>query len=438
MSAEGVPVAIVGGGFSGTMVAANLARRGVKSVVIEATDRSGQGAAYSTDEPAHLLNVRAGFMSAWPEDPGDFVDYSGADPQDFAERRQFGAYLRDILGAAVESGKVELVEDRAVGARFESGSWRVALESGRSVGADALVLATGNQPPAQLTAFTGASDRVIDNPWGERAKAAVADVAARDGEVLIVGTSLTMVDVALSLHSAGHRGRILALSRRGKIPLSGGKHDQIALEWEDLPEPRVRALAHWLRSQSALHGWRTAIDALRPHSHRLWQAMALREQRLFLRYGRPWWDIHRHRIAPQVAARVEEMKASGQLDVAAGRIVELRAGGDSIEAVIRKRGHDRPDPPRHFDYLFNCTGPLHDIARTDDPLLRDLLDRAMATPDPLGIGFALDERSRVEGSERLWALGSLSKGRYWEIIAVPDIRVQAASVAEDIATELGS
>lgn len=437
MSFKRVPAAIVGGGFSGTMVAANLGRRGIRSVIIEATDRAGQGAAYSTREPAHLLNVRAGFMSAWADEPDDFVQYSGVDPQDFAERRQYGAYLRSILDSAIESGTVELVEDRAVGAAHESGAWRVKLDSGRTVEADALVLATGNQPPAQLATFAGLGDRVIDNPWGEEAKAAVADVAARDGEVLIVGTSLTMVDVALSLHSAGHRGRILALSRRGKVPLSGGKHDQIALEWDDLPEPRVPKLARWLRRQSARHGWRTAIDALRPHSHRLWQAMPLSEQRRFLRYGRPWWDIHRHRIAPQVAARVEDMNASGQLEIAAGRIVDLRAEGDCIEATIRRRGHDRRDPPRVFDYVFNCTGPLHDIARTNDPLLRDLLDRGEATPDPLGIGFALDERSRVEGSERLWALGSLAKGRYWEIIAVPDIRGQAASVAEDIATELG-
>jgi uncharacterized NAD(P)/FAD-binding protein YdhS len=36
----------------------------------------------------------------------------------------------------------------------------------------------------------------------------------------------------------------------------------------------------------------------------------------------------------------------------------------------------------------------------------------------------------------LWALGPLTKGRYWEIIAVPDIREQAAAVAEDISKEL--
>jgi uncharacterized NAD(P)/FAD-binding protein YdhS len=47
-------------------------------------------------------------------------------------------------------------------------------------------------------------------------------------------------------------------------------------------------------------------------------------------------------------------------------------------------------------------------------------------------------RAPVAGSGQLWALGPLTRGRYWEIVAVPDIREQAAAVAEDIARELGS
>jgi uncharacterized NAD(P)/FAD-binding protein YdhS len=87
-----------------------------------------------------------------------------------------------------------------------------------------------------------------------------------------------------------------------------------------------------------------------------------------------------------------------------------------------------------FAYAFNCTGPLHSIERSRDPLLRSLLDGDEAEPDQLGIGLKVDESSRA--GERLWALGPLTKGRYWEIIAVPDIREQAARVADDIAREL--
>ncbi|HZB68784.1 MAG TPA: FAD/NAD(P)-binding protein, partial [Sphingomicrobium sp.] len=118
-----VPVAIVGGGFSGTMLAAQLARRGVGSLLIEGGGRTGHGVAYSTDEPAHVLNVRAESMSAWPDDPDHFARASG-DPKGFAERRGFGRYLRSILAEAVASGHVETVEDRAVAAVPDGGEWR--------------------------------------------------------------------------------------------------------------------------------------------------------------------------------------------------------------------------------------------------------------------------------------------------------------------------
>jgi uncharacterized NAD(P)/FAD-binding protein YdhS len=119
----------------------------------------------------------------------------------------------------------------------------------------------------------------------------------------------------------------------------------------------------------------------------------------------------------------------------AGRIVSARDNGSALEVGIRRRGA-ADARQMTFDFAFNCTGPLHVIEHTRDPLLRSLLDAGMARPDHLNIGLEVDPRSRVAGGERLWALGPLTKGRYWEIIAVPDIREQAAAVADDIEREL--
>jgi len=417
------------------MVAANLARRGVDSIVIEASGRAGQGNAYSTTEPAHLLNIRAHNMGAWSEDPEDFAKRENVDPQSFAERRQYGRYLRAILDDAVESGRVEVLEDRAVGADRKSAGWRVRLQDGATVEADTLVLATGNQAPAKLPNAEEAGELLMEDPWGERARSAITEAAEKGADVLIVGTSLTMVDTVLSLDQAGHRGRIVALSRRGKIPLPGGPHDPSPIDWEEAPPPKVRGIARWLRKRSAEIDWRSAVDSLRPHSHRLWQSMPLSEKRLFLRYGRPWWDIHRHRIAPQVRSTIDELTQQGRLEVIAGRLIELRRHGDTLEVTLRKRGRAHPEQPQSFGYIFNCSGPLADITKSDDPLLRDLLNAGEVTPDELAIGLSVDDRARA--GQRLWAVGTLTKGRYWEIIAVPDIRQQAAAVADDIATELG-
>jgi uncharacterized NAD(P)/FAD-binding protein YdhS len=189
----------------------------------------------------------------------------------------------------------------------------------------------------------------------------------------------------------------------------------------------------WLRRRSAEVGWRAAIDSLRPHSHSLWQSLPVDEQRRFLRHARPWWDVHRHRIAPEVAATVARLVGEGRLEIVAGRIESARERDDGIFVEYRRRGWPNVDA-REFAYAFNCTGPLHSIDRSKDPLLRSLLDAGQVRPDALGIGLQVGENARA--GERLWALGPLTKGRYWEIIAVPDIREQAAAVAEDIAREL--
>ncbi|HVL78215.1 MAG TPA: FAD/NAD(P)-binding protein, partial [Sphingomicrobium sp.] len=269
------PVVIIGGGFSGTIVAAQLARRGIDSVLIEGGGRAGLGTAFSTTEPAHLLNVRAASMSAWPDDPGDFVRFlDGQSPADFAERRAFGRYLRSILDEAVASKLVTLTHQRAIGARRENGSWTVELANGETLAASALVLAIGNQPPEPLGAAAAAdSPRFINNPWAPEARAAVEAAAADGGDVLIIGTGLTMVDMVLSLDEAGHGGRMVALSRRGQIPRAHADTSAAQIEAGEVPHGSVGALWRWLRRRSGDLGWRSAVDGLRPHSHALWQSL---------------------------------------------------------------------------------------------------------------------------------------------------------------------
>ena len=435
-----LPVAIVGGGFSGTILAAELARRGVDSILIDGSGRAGHGVAYSTTEPAHLLNVRAEGMSAWADDPGHFAarfEAEGGDRRGFAERLMFGRYLREILGHAVDDGSTAVEQSTAIGARKDAGGWIVELDDGRRLSAAALVLALGNQEPEPLRAFAGAGDRFINNPWTGPAKAAVRELAQSGGSALLIGTGLTMVDLVLSLDAQGHQGRIVALSRRGQIPRAHADFEPAPVGLDEVPGDSLRSLWRWLRERSARTGWRAAVDSLRPHSHALWQGLGISDQRRFMRHARPWWDVHRHRIAPQVADTVHRMIAEGRLEVVAGRIIAATAVDSGIDVEIRRRGRANASAER-FDYVFNCTGPLHSVARTKDPLLRSLLDGGAARPDQLGIGLEVDERSRLAGGEHLWALGPLTKGRYWEIIAVPDIREQAAAVAVDIARELNS
>jgi uncharacterized NAD(P)/FAD-binding protein YdhS len=429
--AGALPVAIVGGGFSGTMTAVQLARRGVRSVLLDGSGRMHRGVAYSTAEPAHLLNVPSGKMSAWPDRASDFAEWLGDDGTSFAERRAFGGYIEELAGAHGEL--IERFEQGAAAALTANGGWRIELADGSGMEASALVLASGNQPPAPMRLAEDAGALFVNNPWSKEAAAAVARVAEDGGDVLILGTGLTMIDTVLSLAAAGHAGRVLALSRRGLLPRSHAPHQPVTAELSQVPAGKVLPLWRWLRERSAEVGFRAAVDSLRPHSRALWQALPLPEQKRFLRHARPWWDVHRHRIAPQIGQELAGRIADGKLEIVAGRAGSLQAERGGLVATIMPRGSTEPLHLR-FAAAFNCTGPLGDMERTRDSLLRQMLGEGLVRLDELGMGLVVDQRSRA--GDRAWAVGPLTRGCFWEIVAVPDIRGQAEAVAADIVREL--
>lgn len=418
------------------MLALQLAHRGIRSAVIDGSGRAGRGVAYSTTEPAHVLNVRADRMSALADDPDHFTrrfEAEGGAPGGFAERRLFGRYLRELLDEAVASGQTSVEPATAVDAVRAAAGWSIAFDRGEPLTAGALVLAIGNQEPEAIAAFAKVADRYVNNPWGEDARRAVTALVATGGSALLIGTGLTMVDLAQSLDAAGHQGRTVALSRRGQVPRAHADFEPSPVDRAAVPQGDLSALWRWLRSRSAQVGWRAAIDSLRPHSHALWQALDTDQQRRFMRHARPWWDVHRHRIAPEAAATVHDMIATGRLEIVAGRVLSVRLADGRVNVEIRRRGADHGAIER-FDYVINCTGPLHAMDRTRNPLLANMLESGVVRVDHLDIGLEVDDRARA--GHRIWALGPLTKGRYWEITAVPDISLQAAAVADDIAREL--
>jgi uncharacterized NAD(P)/FAD-binding protein YdhS len=269
----------------------------------------------------------------------------------------------------------------------------------------------------------------VEDPWGSGGAEGLQALARQDGDVLLLGTGLTMVDVALSLEQAGFAGRMIATSRRGLVPRG---HEEPGSAPLPAPAPAsLREMTRTVRAAARTGGWRPAVDALRPISQALWRGFSEAEKKRFLRHLRPWWDVHRHRIAPPVAARIESLIAAGRLEVVPGRISDAANGAITIE---RRGGAVQ----RQVAGVVNCTGPEGRIERVDDPLVRQLLGSGRARPDALGIGLAVDDASRVIGTDGaaergLYALGPLTRGTFWEIVAVPDIRGQARRVAEALA-----
>jgi uncharacterized NAD(P)/FAD-binding protein YdhS len=239
----------------------------------------------------------------------------------------------------------------------------------------------------------------------------------------------------------GHRGPIHALSRRGLLPRRHAAVPTRAPEHEPYPTS-VNALTRFLRNETARataqgSGWQPVIDELRPFTVDVWQTMPLADRRRFLRHLRPWWDVHRHRMAGPVADRIDAAQASGQLRVTIGRVRDYAVKDDQVEVVYK---------PRRLDGLatipvarvINCAGPGADYDRISDPLIRKLLHDGTVRPDPLRLGLDVTGNCALlnrDGaiSRRLFAVGPVTKGTFWEMTAVPDIRRQTEKVAEYLA-----
>lgn len=434
-------VAVVGGGFTGTLLAIRLLRHPtVRVTLIErrATQRA-RGVAYSTTGSDLLLNVRAAGMSAFPEDPGHFLRWlethaAGGVPS-FVPRATYGGYLAALLGEAHAAHPGRLTcRTGEVSILGTGDTMRVRLD-GDALDADAVVLATGNLPPQAPPGLDADSlgDVYVPDPW----KGDVTAGLEADDSVVLVGTGLTAIDAALMLDAAGFEGRILALSRRGLRPRTHQDGQPPVQGMTAIPAGPLSALLHHVRGLADRDGWRGAVDSLRPVTQRLWAGSDVATRARFLRHLRPYWDVHRHRIAPAVAARIDAMVERGQLRFAAGRIVDAVRDGDhaTLRWTPRHGGATRTIRARH---IVNCTGPQTNLAKSGDPLLHALFEQGAIRSDPLRLGIDVDEDLHVIGRDgradpRLFCAGPMTRGALWEIVAVPDIRTQVATLAERLA-----
>lgn len=184
--------------------------------------------------------------------------------------------------------------------------------------------------------------------------------------------------------------------------------------------------------------WQPIVDELRPFMQDVWQVMPAADRARFLRHLRPWWEVHRHRIPGAVADRIATAQASGQLAVRAGRIVAYHHHSDLVDVEFRPRGTDQVQRMR-VSRVVNCSGPGADYDRITHPLIRSLLTEGTVRPDPLRLGLdvtatcaLLNQAGAI--SRRLFAVGPVTKGAFWEITAVPDIRRQCELLARHLAT----
>lgn len=435
-------ILVIGGGASGALITYHLLRSqrsGVRVTIIESASQLGFGLAYSTRDPGHLLNVRNANMSALPDDPSHFRRWLARDrgvspetiePEGFASRQAYGRYIAslidDVRARHTGEGNFEVKRGVCIGLWESPGGVRARLADGRNLEGDMAVIATGHDPERAPS---------LTDPW-RKDDNADADQAA---PVLILGSGLTMVDYVWTLLAKGHTGPIHVLSRRGLLP---SVHQPVLVRrylTKDLPATASLAdFLHWLRAE-AREDWRSVIDGLRPHTQALWQALPAPERARFLRHARPWWDIHRHRMAPDVAQVIHGAIAKGQLRILAGKITTIDQDDQGYRVKFRPRRSQQQEQ-LHAARVVDCTGLPTDPANSRNPLTRHLLATELGRLDPFGLGLEFTPDCALVAadgrpSQRIFGVGPVTRPQFWEIIAIPDIRNQCAAVAETLAAQ---
>ena len=452
---------IVGAGFSGTVLAANLLRRPPAAptdiVLAERGSAIGRGAAYASHEFPYLLNVPAARLSADSRDPLQFLRFArtrlaAADGEDFLPRALYGDYLQDLLLQAERAAPPHIRLVRLFGEvtgikQCDGAKPLVAQFAQREpILADFVVLALGVAPP-RPPAWAA---RVADHRAFRHDPRDLPNGLASEHSVVIVGNGLTMVDAASILsRDAGRIPTLHTISRRGLLPLpqtafragaSQGGGESLLASAHSLKQllKAGRALA---REVEACGGdWREAVTSIRKLAPRLWRQLPAAEQRRFVRHLQVHWDVHRHRLPPQLAERIEHLRRSGRLQVNAGRIQNVIAADGRLRVSWRPRGSGELKQ-LVVDLLVNATGPNCGIDDSADALVNSLRSAGLVSADALRLGIRTARygaclNAQGIASNHLFYLGPMLRADHWEATAALELRDHAEQLAAHLLEQL--
>ncbi|KAA9333697.1 FAD/NAD(P)-binding protein [Adhaeribacter soli] len=455
-------VTIIGGGFSGTLTAVQLLRQTPFPISVKIVNTGyplSKGVAYSAESNLHLLNVRSGRMSAFPHQPKHFVHWLENQPDvqqycqpgecladAFMPRKVYGRYIAYVLDCARDNMpagcRLQFIEDEALEVTPQAkGKYQVTLKSGEPFLTEKVVFALGNFAPSPIA---GLDPEVVEssfyfgNPWKPEALTNLK----QNETVMLIGTGLTMVDVVLSLLEQKFAGRIIAFSPKGYLPMEH-RHTKPYPDFRKELQPPYKLARiypevkrHIRQAISQGSSCEALIDSLRPLTQEIWQELSLEDKQTFLRHLSSLWSVFRHRLSPQVAARIQEARQSGQLEIRAARLQHAAVQPEGLTVKLKERGQLQNENVV-VHRLINCTGPQCNYEKIETPLVQQLLQTRLLQPDELHLGLLAGPEGKLiqkngKPSNALFTIGPALRGALWESTAVPEISEQAAHLAQTI------
>lgn len=424
-------ILIVGGGASGLLVAINifrLAREAISVEIAEPREILGQGLAYSTTDEAHLLNVPAGRMSAFPDQPSHFVSWTSRDGNYFAPRQEYGRYLLETLAAEQDkSTQVKFAHRKVLVSDITASAdgWNVKFIDGDRADYDQVVLAMGHGLPLETPALRDVkgSSRYQADPWRQTQERFL-------GTLVGLGTGLTFIDLALS-HLRNHpENNVVGISRNGLLPEA-----HLARRAEPLPVPSevrtsARAVREFIENSS---DWRAAQDGVRHDLPEIWFNWSEEEKREFFTNHLRWWNVHRHRVSPEIQIEIEKALSEGRLKIIKDEVQRVSESSDGIMIELKSGTQIKAER------LVNCLG--YDAWR-ENCLLSTLVEKKIASRGPLGLGIQSDfpsfyvKTNQGRSHSNLYAIGPILLGERFETTAIPELKEQAFAIAKLISGQI--
>ena len=358
----------------------------------------------------------------------------------YPRRAVFGRYVAAQLEPFLSAGRVTHLRDSVAKIAEKAGRWTATTAAGREEAADIVVLAATHPPPAVPAALEralGADPRLIR----DASKDGTLDAIGPDARVLIVGTGLTMADVVASLTLRGHTGKLTAISRRGLR--SRGHATRPCEPFGTFTDRRHTALSLLVAirltiAEAVDNGltWHGVIDAVRAQAQTFWPNLGVAEQRRLVQHSRPFWDVHRFRIAPQVEQILKRRIRKGSLEVFAASLRSASVERDTIKIELQRRRQTASEVLA-VDAVVVTTGPAHDRVIAAEPHLASLADTGLISPDPVGLGIACDRQGRALTSDgrplsSLFVAGPLARGTFGELMGLPQVSDYAQLIARQV------